>query len=72
MPLGPITLIDKPIPELNVNEATFPHHAGRFKGVSVGRDPNGFFVLTHRARSDIYDQPSDIPDSVIESIESTG
>ena len=72
MILGPITLCDKPISELELNEGTFPSPSGRYNGVSVGRDQDGFFVFTHRARSDSYDQPSNIPDSVIEYIESTG
>jgi len=45
---------------------------GRFEGVSVGVDKNGFFCYTHRARSKSYPTLSKIPDSKIKFIESTG
>lgn len=42
------------------------------RGVSLGQDEDGFFVYTHRARSDSYARPHDIPASKISYIESTG
>jgi hypothetical protein len=44
----------------------------RFKGVSVDKDKEGYYVRTHRARSDSYESIEAIPDSAIEFIESTG
>jgi hypothetical protein len=40
--------------------------------VSLGKDKKGYFVYTHRARSDSYASPHDIPKSKIEFIGSTG
>jgi len=42
------------------------------KEVSLGKDDNGYFVYTHRARSDSYKTPEAIPKSKIEFISSTG
>ena len=39
---------------------------------SLGKDKKGYFVYTHRARSDSYKTPHDIPKSKIEFIGSTG
>lgn len=44
----------------------------RFKGVSVGKDKDGFYVYTHRCRSKSYPTQDAIPDSRIKYIESTG
>lgn len=45
----------------------------RFEGVGGPlQDDDGWFVRTHRARSDSYPSPEDIPDSVVEFIRSTG
>jgi len=41
-------------------------------GVSLGKDKDGYFVYTHRARSDSYKSPEAIPASAIKQIESTG
>ena len=41
-------------------------------GVSLGKDKNGFFVYTHRARSKSYPTPHKIPKSKIKFIETTG
>ena len=41
-------------------------------GVSMGADKNGFFVYTHRARSDSHEWPEKIPIKEINFIESTG
>lgn len=46
--------------------------SGRFKGVSVKEDDDGYYVHTHRARSNSYPSEDDIPDSVIKRIEATG
>lgn len=44
----------------------------RFDGVSLKQDDDGWYVTTHRARSDSYPTPEDIPESTIAFIESTG
>jgi hypothetical protein len=41
-------------------------------GVSMGADKNGFFVYTHRARSDSHATPEKISVKEINFIESTG
>lgn len=43
-----------------------------FKGVGLGADKDGFFVMTHRARSKSKPELKDIPDKDIKFIESTG
>ncbi len=43
-----------------------------FKGVGLGADKNGFFVMTHRARSKSKLEIKDIPQKDINFIESTG
>lgn len=65
-------LVHKNIQELKVGEGTFSYHSGRYVGVSIGRDRNGFFVFTHRARSHSYPIPSDVPDHELKWIRSTG
>lgn len=42
------------------------------KGVSLGRDKNGYFCYTHRARSKSYPEPEKIPQSKVTFIETTG
>ena len=49
--IGKYTMVDKDFNSLEVNEISFPHQGGHFRGVSVGRDKDDFFVMTHRARS---------------------
>jgi 8-oxo-dGTP pyrophosphatase MutT (NUDIX family) len=44
----------------------------RFEGVGLKQDDNGWYVTTHRARSDSYESPEKIPQSVVDKIESTG
>jgi hypothetical protein len=44
----------------------------RFDGVGLKKDRNGFYVHTHRSRSDSYPTVDDIPDSEISEIRSTG
>jgi hypothetical protein len=41
-------------------------------GCSFAKDEDGFYCYTHRARSDSYESISDIPNSVVDFIESTG
>ena len=72
MKLGKYTMVEKSVTRIAENEVTFPKHSGRYKGVSIGRDGNGFFATTHRARSRSYPSPLKIPDGKIKFIESTG
>jgi hypothetical protein len=44
----------------------------RFAEVGIGEDDDGHYVKTHRARSDSYPTPEDIPDSVVKQIAATG
>lgn len=60
------------VDQLGLNEFTTPRTNGRLRGVSVGRDEDGIFVMTHRARSKSYKSQSAIPTSVIKRIASTG
>lgn len=41
-------------------------------GVSVGKDPNGYFVYTQRARSKSYQSQEKIPKKDLKFIDSTG
>ena len=42
------------------------------KEVSLGKDDKGYFVYTHRCRSDSYKTPGGIPKSKIKFVGSTG
>lgn len=42
------------------------------KGVSKGKDKDGIYIKTHRARSKSYPSIEKIPMSVLKFIESTG
>lgn len=42
------------------------------KEVSLGKDSDGYYVFTHRCRSDSYERAEDIPRSVVDRIASTG
>lgn len=44
----------------------------KMQGVSLGKDKDGYFVYTHRARCSSYPTPHKIPASKIKFIESTG
>lgn len=44
----------------------------KMKGVSLGKDKQGYFVYTHRARCSSYETPEDIPTDKIKFIDSTG
>jgi hypothetical protein len=58
--------------DLRLHEYGCPKKGGKFRGVSVGRDRDGFFITTHRARSKSYLSIKDIPQKTIRFIESTG
>lgn len=49
-----------------------PELRRKLDGVSLGKDKNGYFVYTHRARSKSYAEPDKIPQSKIIFIRSTG
>lgn len=70
--LGKYTMKKVRITELKVNEITYCRQSGRYRGVSIGRDRNGYFVTTHRARSHSFSSPGTIPASKIKWIRSTG
>ncbi len=44
----------------------------KWDGVSLGRDKDGYFCYTHRARSKSYESPQQIPIKKVEFVESTG
>jgi len=44
----------------------------KFDGVALKKDRNGFYVHTHRSRSESYPTVDDIPDADIDYIRSTG
>ena len=69
---GKYKMVDKRATQLEIGEITFPRKSGRFRGVSIGRDKDGFFVMTHRARSPSYESIEAIPNRVIRFIASTG
>lgn len=58
--------------KLKEREITYPRTSGKFRGVSLGRDKNGVFVMTHRARSKSYERQDKIPIKDINFIASTG
>ena len=66
------TQVKKRSTALNLNEFTTPRTSGRYRGTSIGKDKNGFFVKTHRARSKSYNSLKEIPDNDIKWIKSTG
>jgi hypothetical protein len=51
--------------DLDVNEVTYPIKHGGFTGVCVGRDGDGYFVASDRARSFSFPTIDSIPDDVI-------
>lgn len=57
---------------LEKGEITYPRTSGKFRGVSLGKDKNGIFVMTHRARSKSYEKQDKIPLKDIKFIRSTG
>jgi 8-oxo-dGTP pyrophosphatase MutT (NUDIX family)/2'-5' RNA ligase len=60
--------VDPEIPECDRQE----NQANPFDGVTLDKDDDGWYVRTHRARSDSYPTPEDIPVDAIEFIRSTG
>jgi len=65
-------MVYKRVTDLNIGEMTCCKHSGRYNGVSIGRDDDGYFASTHRARSSSYLSPSQLPLSKIKWIRSTG
>ena len=45
---------------------------GRRYYVGIGKDKDGYYAFTHRARSKSYQRKQDIPARVLKFIESTG
>lgn len=45
---------------------------GEKPGFSIAKDKDGYYIYTHRARSDSYPKLEDIPKKTQEFIESTG
>lgn len=70
--IGGFVLTDKNVNQLEIGEATYPRQSGRYEGCSIGRDSDGFFLFTHRARGKSYENVRDIPEKEINFIESTG
>jgi hypothetical protein len=65
-------LVYKAVNTISIGELTYCKHSGRYSGVSIGRDKNGFFAATHRARSKSYPSPGKIPAKDLKWIKSTG
>ena len=71
--VGDVDLVNKAPENLDIGEGTSPGMGGRFRGVSVGRNENGFFAFTHKTRTNKnYNSPSEIPDEAIHFVRSTG
>ena len=70
--VGKFTMKEVRISQLEINEFTTPRRSGRYRGTSVGRDKNGYFVMTHRARSKSYPRAAGIPVAKIKFVRSTG
>ena len=68
----PYKKVYKRVTDLNIGEMTWCKHSGRYDGVSIGRDDDGYFACTHRARSESYPSPDRIPLSKLKWIRSTG
>ncbi len=58
-------------PHDKIENVSWPDGMGS-KECSLGKDDNGYFAYTHRARSSSYPTPQEIPESKIKFIESTG
>jgi len=56
---------------IEVLSKTFTRDGKRYN-CGVGKDNDGYFATTHRARSKSYKRKKDIPISVIKRIASTG
>jgi hypothetical protein len=57
-------------PEFNLQKSISKN--GKKYGVGVGKDDDGYFVHTHRARSKSYASKKDISAKDLKFIESTG
>lgn len=69
---GKYEMTNKSWKDLEVGEITNCRRSGKFNGVSIGRDKDGYFVMTHRARSKSYPELNNIPKKDIKFIVSTG
>ena len=69
---GKVEHLNKKVSELLNGQITMPKQSSKWKGTSIGRDKNGYFCCTHRARTKSYESPDDIPLSKIKRIKSTG
>ena len=65
-------MVHKRVNDLLEGEMTWCKHSGRYNGVSIGRDDDGYFACTHRARSESYPSPGAIPMKKLAWIRSTG
>lgn len=65
-------ITDKRADQLDVGERSKPKTGGRYKGLGVGRDINGYFVYNRAMRSLSYNQPYEIPDVVIKIVKKKG
>lgn len=65
-------MVHKRVSDINTGEVTWCKHSGRYNGVSIGRDEDGYFACTHRARSSSYPSPGAIPVRTLKWIRSTG
>ena len=68
---GKYDRVDKRVSSLELNEITNVKKSGRYQGMCVGKDKNGFFVSC-RARSKSYESLKKIPESVLKFVKSTG
>jgi hypothetical protein len=74
MPPDPFTAARKARPARGQQPKPVRGHGRdpKFDGVALKKDRNGFYVHTHRSRSDSYPTVDDIPDKDIEDIRATG
>jgi len=62
------SIIDKSIYSLEVGEMTTVRDTGRFEGVQVGRDENGFFAKGPLGRTESHKWSGEITDEELENI----
>ena len=76
VPVDPRSLVNREPPQRTVTASAAVAKPDELKakldGVSLGKDDKGFYVYTHRARSDSYPSPHEIPASKVDFIQSTG
>ena len=74
MPISLKKLVEKSklfVEKKDFENVSWPKEMGKFE-CSLGKDKDGYFCYTHRARSKSYPTPQQIPKTKIEFIESTG